>query len=551
MFVRRCCGIQRRLGWRSIHLSQRNFSLQPLKKPSSASKQVTEEEFVDHSESPRDLILKVMSTVPSQRELRHFLKRYVPQDDSGNNTNLTINEDKQKLAQKRQRSTNAIVDALFEGDTERVALTKVQGPFAKRGWNAVASTLIKLKRLGLTSIIVLDSVEWRKTLSKGELRNRMFLESMALVESIERQGGRARAFHVGVFELSGQKMNAHVDMIQSSLDNNHLPVIIPIISAEDGAQNPITADEAMITLSEKLRAKKGYSGKNLTPAKIVVINHEGGIPNHESPGTAHSLINIEEEYSGILKAYEANPSWHETHPTAIENLAMIQSCLENLPSTSSAIITPVASLPSALITNLITDKPLYSSSLPVKSTPLTSRHLSINTSRTTVLRHGTSIHYHKSIDTLDLDKLTVLMEASFRKKLDRDAYYDRLGNVLDGAIIAGDYEGAVLVTNESSNDGSLQCSYLDKFAIAPQSQGIGLTDILWKKMYDAWPELMWRSRKDNGVNKWYFERSDGFLRLPNSNWVMFWYGANMYRQASELSSITRNITASFSSSPTD
>ncbi|KAH8556213.1 hypothetical protein BGW37DRAFT_4173 [Umbelopsis sp. PMI_123] len=491
-----------------------------------------------------------MSTVPSQRELRHFLQRYVPHDSSASNTNLTIDGDKQSLAQKSQRSTNEIVDALFETKSHRVALTKVQGPFAKRGWNAVASTLIKLKRLGLTSIIVLDSVEWRNTLSKGELRNRMFLESMALVEAIERQGGRARPFHVGVFELSGDKIDVYTDMIQSSLDNNHLPVIIPIISAEDGAQSPITADEAMITLSEKLRSKKGYNGDNLTPAKIVVINHEGGIPNHETPGTAHSLVNIEDEYNGIVQAYEANSSWHDSHPTAIQNLKMIRSCLESLPSTSSAIITPIASLPSALITNLITDKPLYSSSLPVNSTPLTNRHLSINTTRATVLRHGTSIRYHKTIDALDLDKLTALMEASFRKKLDQDSYYDRLGKVLDGAIIAGDYEGAVLVTKETSSDGSLQCSYLDKFAIAPQSQGIGLTDILWKRMHDAWPELMWRSRKDNGVNKWYFERSDGFLRLQDSNWVMFWYGANMYKKASELSSITRNITASFSSSLT-
>lgn len=443
-----------------------------------------------------------MSTVPSQRELRHFLKRYVPQDDHKSNTNLTIGGDKQTSGMKSQRSTKEIVDALFETNSPQIALTKVQGPFAKRGWHAVASTLIKLQRLGLTSIVVLDSVEWRKTLSKGELRNRMFLESMALVEAIERQGGRARAFHVGVFDLTGDSLDVHTDMIQSTLDSHHLPVIIPIISAEDGAQKPITADEAIITLSEKLAVKNQNSRKKLTPAKIVVINHEGGIPNHETPGTAHSLINIKEEYDGIVKAYQANPSWHESHPTAIENLTMVQSCLDHLPNTSSAIITPIASLPSALITNLITDKPLYSSSLPLNAAPDSNRHLSINASRTTVLRHGTPIDYHKTIDSLDLDKLTVLLEASFGKKLDQQGYYERLSKVLSGAIIAGDYEGAVLVTEENSSNNVLQSSYLDKFAIAPQSQGIGLTDILWKKMHDAWPELMWRSRKDNGVNKW-------------------------------------------------
>jgi hypothetical protein len=53
MFVRRCCCIQRRLGWRSTRLSQRDFSVQPLKKQNSLLKQVTEDEFVDQSESPR------------------------------------------------------------------------------------------------------------------------------------------------------------------------------------------------------------------------------------------------------------------------------------------------------------------------------------------------------------------------------------------------------------------------------------------------------------------------------------------------------------------
>lgn len=53
MFVRRCCCIQRRVAWRPAQLPRRDFSVQPLKKPSSVSKQVAEDEFVDQSESPR------------------------------------------------------------------------------------------------------------------------------------------------------------------------------------------------------------------------------------------------------------------------------------------------------------------------------------------------------------------------------------------------------------------------------------------------------------------------------------------------------------------
>lgn len=29
--------------------------------------------------------------------------------------------------------------------------------------------------------------------------------------------------------------------------------------------------------------------------------------------------------------------------------------------------------------------------------------------------------------------------------------------------------------------------------------------------------------QDNPVNKWYFERSRGTWKLPDTNWTMFWY----------------------------
>jgi amino-acid N-acetyltransferase len=34
--------------------------------------------------------------------------------------------------------------------------------------------------------------------------------------------------------------------------------------------------------------------------------------------------------------------------------------------------------------------------------------------------------------------------------------------------------------------------------------------------------VCWRSRKNNPVNKWYFERSLGTWKLSDTNWTMFW-----------------------------
>lgn len=434
-----------------------------------------------------------MNTAPSKRELQHFLKRYVPQPELTSSYIVSGGNTTSRPAAFNAQSPKEYVNALLAPSANQLAVTKVEGPFEKQGWQKVASTLLKLQKLGLTSIVVTDNAQWpiRPELP-SELSKTMIRESMALIEAIERAGGRARPLYSSVIEQSATSgaIEIHLDFIQSALANGQIPVLVPIMSQEGGLQAPIAANDAMVALTKKLHDRK------YTPAKIVVINNEGGIINHERPSTAHSLINVQEEYDTIVSSFQQHPEWQASYPTAIQNLDMIKTCLSHLPTSSSAIITPTSSLPSALITNLVTDKPLYSSSLPTLDTQ------KINRLRTTVLRHGIKINTSTKIDDLDLDRLTRLMEVSFQKKLDTKNFYDRLRQVLDSAIIAGDYEGAVLMTKETVGNKNASHYYLDKFAIAPTSQGIGLTDILWKRMCDAYPELLWRSRQDNGVNKW-------------------------------------------------
>jgi amino-acid N-acetyltransferase len=48
--------------------------------------------------------------------------------------------------------------------------------------------------------------------------------------------------------------------------------------------------------------------------------------------------------------------------------------------------------------------------------------------------------------------------------------------------------------------------------------------------------VVWRSRKNNPVNKWYFERSVGTWKLPESQWCMFWTGDEVDFHASAMDS---------------
>ncbi|KAG1471673.1 hypothetical protein G6F56_001989 [Rhizopus delemar] len=480
----------------------------------------------------RELLVNVMDTTPSKRELEHFLKRFGQ-------------EEKPMMGSMQPSITSPkdYVKALLQPCYHQLAITKVEGPFQKYGWQNVGKTLHTLQKLGLTSIVVSDNTGWvTDTSTPNELRKRMISESMALAEAIQQAGGKATLIYGSTLErsnFSSTSIDVNLDLILSAINNHHIPIVLPIVTEHEGKQIPIEATDAVLALTHRL-ANQGVDPK-LVPSKIVVVNKEGGVPNHERPSTAHSLINLQEEYSGIESAFlDQHPEWQTSHPNTLKNLTMIQNCLKQLPVTSSAVITPISSLPSALISNLITDKPLYSSSLPITD------HTRINQAKTTVLRHGTKINNYQKVADLDMKKLVGLLESSFRKRVDVDGFYSRLEKVLAGAIIAGDYEGAVIMTSERALTNSPNTySYLDKYAIAPSSQGIGLTDILWKRMCDAYPELLWRSRKDNGVNKWYFERANGYLRLKDSNWVLFWHGQEGYKQIDEYSQIANSIPPSF------
>jgi len=141
-------------------------------------------------------------------------------------------------------------------------------------------------------------------------------------------------------------------------------------------------------------------------------------------------------------------------------------------------------------------------------------------------------------------KLNALLEQSFGRILDQNAFYQRLEQSLDFVVIAGDYVGAAIVTNEPCEGSSVPISYLDKFAVLPSHQGDGTVDFLWVALHDesyglghpfsANPnggkggvgegrDLVWRSRANNPVNKWYFERSSGHVRM--GSWVLFWCDA--------------------------
>ncbi|KAF2801397.1 N-acetylglutamate synthase [Mytilinidion resinicola] len=327
--------------------------------------------------------------------------------------------------------------------------------------------------------------------------------------------------------------------------------------------------------------------------RILILDPVGGIPSKDRPDNAHVFINLEQEYRGVRneltgvhtspkktgpaslfggsnpfsKFVESNINFAQTTPNRhTKNLDVVQRALKLLPPSSSAlIITPHAAAVSSrpqpddetaptgvrtrrpknpLIHNLLTDKPMVSSSLPDETVPH-HRPRIITANPPTFVKKGIPVTIIPAAPwaprspsnpcitlendpRIDFPRLIDLIDDSFQRKLDVHAYLERIRGRVAGVIIAGDYEGGAICTWEdppSSSPNQPPIPYLDKFAVRTKSQGSGgVADIVWRCLTrQCFPDgVLWRSRSNNPVNKWYFERSVGTWKLPGGNWTMFW-----------------------------
>ncbi|KAE8265915.1 hypothetical protein A4X09_0g6430 [Tilletia walkeri] len=435
--------------------------------------------------------------------------------------------------------------------------------------------------------------------------------------------------------------------IRTALLNDQLPVLAPIAFYEDphdqGSERAlaVSTDDALVALAREMSdaaiqaaqkrkqlssaaLRQGEEGEaeaivsgalteqddlDLMPLRLMVINREGGIPSHARGGSPHLSINLASEYSQIHRTF----IWNRSHSSALRNLRTVKDCLAYMPHPTSSGVVVSHRSPKSLIANLITNKAAHSPSLPhsllegrndVRHTP-------------TIVRWGLPVRVLERIEDVELDKLGDLLEVSFGKKLDRVNYFERLRRHLDFVIVAGDYQGAAIVTKEWAPGEEEQAealkaelarqegtgmgtallpdeavdvraasewmdaaaaappvplepiAYLDKFAVLPSLRGSGVVDFLWGALRDEvhglglldalnenggkggfgpGRDLVWKSRGENTVNRWYFERSNGFVRIPGGGggaaltpakkdgndlkseeerppWVMFWCDA--------------------------
>lgn len=479
----------------------------------------------------------------------------------------------------------------------------------------VAKTLSQLRVLGLLSIVVLDCgiEESRQTFEDQALELCEAIDSFSkpgskLLEHVAARSNKEAPMAPSF--LSHEIRIEDQGRLKKALQHGFIP-IVPSLARPDDISPPQPADASQLVLaltkfvsgmqfeipdSSSLNDSHQRPQKIGTVERIIMLDSLGGTPVPGRPGASHRFVNLEQEYDNLflnLMGPEGSPLANCDHLKAsatvhASNLSLAKEALALLPSSSSALITtpsaaastntraifiaktPTSAQDSAdlgfngmvktrrklnpLLHNLLTDKPVYSSSLPYQRV-LDGAHGSNDagaSSAATLIKRGMplTIYPNPRIDRwvppapggprlrltdncIDLPRLVYLIEDSFGRKLDVQDYLARVNDNLAGIIIAGEYEGGAILTwerpshltDEEAYAQGRFVPYLDKFAVLKSRQGSGgVADIVFNAMVlDCFPQgVCWRSRKNNPVNKWYFERSAGTNKLSGCNWSMFW-----------------------------
>lgn len=450
-----------------------------------------------------------------------------------------------------------------------------------------------LQRMGLVSVIVVDRDDLPPTepadVAAAQRQKQLVLRDLErVVDALGRVGAGARPVLSTVARIAGnlreelpkgQEVSSTsstvavgtgrkpgdvfveeegLDHVRRAVGEGEIPVLLPVALDPGCRTQRVGADAVLKALAETMGSSKGQTstsgaaastsssptaaaGVDLTPLRLLIINREGGIPSYARNGLPHLSINLASELTFINSTYQ--PHWTQSHPSALSNLALANSCLAHMPRDASALLVSHRS-PASMISNLITNKPAHSASLP--HALLVESEGRITRDTPTLIRKGLPVRVLRSMGEVDKAKLTSLLEKSFKRTLAQESFYARLEKDLDFVIVIGDYAGAAVVTTEPDGTADGIC-YLDKFAVLPSHQGDGTVDFLWVALRDesyglglldaANPsegslsgqgrgkDLVWRSRADNPVNKWYFERSNGFITTTDGKWKMFWCDA--------------------------
>lgn len=335
----------------------------------------------------QDFILSILRANPSARDAKSYLASFghphprptpplSPAEPVSATTEI-VHEPTQNASTEAVKPS-PVLASILDPVYRRTALVKIQGPFTDRQLESIARGMVYLEKLGLVSVVIVDSDELPKG-GDGE-REAIINETMRVVAALEAQGSKARPVLGAVVRLGPKpgddsvesshpdftQPEAHTEPsdlspIRAALSANEIPVLPPMALDSFCRSSRVDANDVVAALARGMveageqdtrigSSEHATDSVDLTPLRLMIINREGGVPSYARSGYPHLLINLESESNFIRDTFQ--PSWRATHPTALSNLSLARTCLTYMPPTSSAIMVSHRA-PSSLIGNLI------------------------------------------------------------------------------------------------------------------------------------------------------------------------------------------------------
>jgi len=394
-----------------------------------------------------------------------------------------------------EREAKRYIKLFHRGDPVRFAVIKLGGSSIAESLDVIGLDLAYLWRLDLFPVVIhgagpqIDQaladaglktrkIDGKRVTGKKDLpviRRTLDRVNDEIVAAIEKYDGRALGLCRDVFLAEpcpdrrfgcvGQVASVDAADILRAVRAKRIPVVSCLGVGNDGRFYNINADEA---------AKAAVLA--LKPKKYIVITDTGGI--RDDLGNIIPRINLSQELNALVK---------------------------------NGVITGGMLLKVREAKSLLKHAP---AGLPIQITSGRSllRELFTDAGDGTYIKLGAGIRELISWKEADKYRARLLLEKSFGRVLKRDYFQKPVERIL----VDRAYRAMSIIRKVD------EMHYLDKFCVTKAAQGEGLGGDIWYKTVKKFPRLFWRSRSDNPVNGWYFEKSDGCLKFDH--WALFWTG---------------------------
>jgi acetylglutamate kinase len=386
----------------------------------------------------------------------------------------------------------------YSSPEQRFAIIKVGGSVIQNDLDNLVTSLVFLDQVGLKPVILhgagpmlsaeLDLLGIKFSFIDGQrvtssevrdvAQNIFKQTNQKIVEALELLGANALGLTSNIFEckmgkpelgLVGEITQVNLDPINQALGSSAIPVIAPIGEGENEILN-INADIASVELV-----------KAMNPDKVIFLSETGGIFNQ-----SHKLI----ETINLVLEYEDLMQQDWLHSGMKLKLEQVKALLDHLPKTSSVSITQPINLPKELFTD---------------------------SGSGTLVKHGYKVDQFKLPDRQIQSEFKLIVESSFDGQL-VDDFFDKSDDLQ--IFMTACKRATIAISNE------FKIPYMDKFGVIPNAKGEGLGAGIWHEMRKTYPEVFWRSRASNPINKFYSSICEGCQK--NSDWHVFWIGISDY-----------------------